>query len=117
MAKKRYILKRKTKPGFRIYFSDIRNHIDNTAYTYYFTVEEMRSAHKISVETLQGEEDNIKIYFKAVYMEMCNESDLNRLRCGGGFLQNKNKILGLQKQGNSKSVANIFPNTDYVLPK
>jgi hypothetical protein len=35
----------------------------------------MRSVYKISVETLQGEEDNIKIYFRAVHMEMWNEFD------------------------------------------
>jgi hypothetical protein len=70
MAKKRYILKR-----FWIYFSHIRNHIDNRAYTNYFTVEEIRSAYKIPVETLQGEEDNIKIYSRAVHMQMWNASD------------------------------------------
>lgn len=56
------------QPGIWICLSDIRNHIDNRAYTFYFTVEEMRNAYKISVETLQEEEDNTKIYFTAVYM-------------------------------------------------
>lgn len=77
IVKKRHILKRKTSTFLNIqYFSDIRNHIDNITYTYYFIVEEMRVHIKFQSKLFKEK----KIILKNI-LEQC------RWRCGMSMIK------------------------------